>query len=146
MESHWTHSTMSYPRGTTLDNFHITIHKNTSLLSLGKSWLLTNLVYHVLEVNNRFHSTIKINSLQLKNTHISDILSKVCIFLGTPPCTDITASFWGMWPKTHISQNKHTLYFLPITVSFLTYLVIFTHDKTLLIFQLSLTYPFHLCD
>ena len=99
--------TMSYPQGTTLDNFHLTtIHKNMSLSSLDESWLLTNLLYHVLEVNNHFHSTIKINLLQLKNTHISDILSKARIFLGTPPCTDVTASFWGVRVKnSHLSEQ-----------------------------------------
>ena len=50
-----------------------------------------------------------------------------------------------MQVTTHISLNKHLLYFLPIIVSFLTYLVIFIPDKTLLIFQLSLAYPCHVC-
>ena len=51
-----------------------------------------------------------------------------------------------MQAKTHIFLNDDLLYFLPITVSFLTYLVIFTPDKTLLIFQLSLTYLFHVSN
>ena len=48
-----------------------------------------------------------------------------------------------MQVKTHIMQNKQGLWFLHITVSFHAYLFIFTHDETLLIFLLSLTYPFH---
>ena len=43
-------------------------------------------------------------------------------------------------------KQLHLLYFLPIIVSFLTYLVIFAPDKTLLIFWLSLTYLFHVYD
>ena len=43
-------------------------------------------------------------------------------------------------------QNNQRLCFLHIMVSFHTYLVIFTHDKTLLIFLLSLTYPFYACN
>ena len=48
--------------------------------------------------------------------------------------------------KTHISTNEYSTHFLLITVSFLTYLVIFTPDKMLLIFQLSLMFPFHIYD
>ena len=51
-----------------------------------------------------------------------------------------------MQMETHIFLNNNLLYFLPIMVSFLTYLIIFTPDKALLIFQLSLTYPFHVYD
>ena len=51
-----------------------------------------------------------------------------------------------MQAKTHVSLNDYLLYFLPITVSFLTYLIIFTPDKTLLIFWLSLTYLFYVYD
>ena len=43
-------------------------------------------------------------------------------------------------------QACYLLCFLLIMVSFLTYLIIFTPDKTLLIFQLSLTYPSHVYD
>ena len=50
-------------------------------------------------------------------------------FSGTSPCADVIASFWGMQAKTHVSLNNHILYFLPIMESFLTYLVILTHDK-----------------
>ena len=45
--------------------------------------------------------------------------------------------------KTHVFLNGYLLCFLLITVSFLTYFVILTPDKTLLIFPLSLTYLFH---
>ena len=45
--------------------------------------------------------------------------------------------------KTHISTNEYLAHFLLITVSFLTYLVIFTPDKMLLIFMLSWTSLFH---
>ena len=48
-----------------------------------------------------------------------------------------------MWAKMHIFSNDYLLCFLLITVSFLTYLVILTPDKALLIFQLSLIYLFH---
>ena len=48
-----------------------------------------------------------------------------------------------MLAKTQVFLNGYLLCFLLITVSFLTYLIIFTPDKTLLIFQLSLTYPIH---
>ena len=51
-----------------------------------------------------------------------------------------------MQVKTHVSLNDYLLYFLPTTLSFLTYPVIFAPDKALLIFQLSLTYPFHVYD
>ena len=56
--------------------------KYALLFSPGKSQQLTNLLYHVLRVNNHFCLAIKINLLQLKNTHISNILPKACIFLG----------------------------------------------------------------
>ena len=45
--------------------------------------------------------------------------------------------------RTHIYLHEYSMSFLPITVSFLTYLVIFTPDKILLILWLSLTYLFH---
>ena len=41
--------------------------------------------------------------------------------------------------KTHGITIEYLLHFLPIAVSFLTYLIIFTPDKTLLIFQSTLT-------
>ena len=41
--------------------------------------------------------------------------------------------------KTHIHTIEYLLHFPLIVVSFLTYLIIFTPDKTLLIFQPSLT-------
>ena len=76
---------MSYPQGTTSNNFHFgTIEKNTLLFSPDKSWQLANLLYHVLRLNKHFHLAIKINLLQLRNTHIFDILSKACIFMGLP--------------------------------------------------------------
>ena len=48
-----------------------------------------------------------------------------------------------MQVKTHVFSNNNLLCFLLIMVSFLTYLIIFTPDKTLLIFWLSLTYLFY---
>ena len=48
-----------------------------------------------------------------------------------------------MQMETHVFSNEYLLCFLLITVSFLTYLIIFTSDKILLILWLSLTYPFH---
>ena len=36
--------------------------------------------------------------------------------------------------KTHVSLDEYLLCFQPIAVSFLTYLIIFTPDKILLIF------------
>ena len=48
--------------------------------------------------------------------------------------------------KRSIHQYKWRLCFLHIAVSFHAYLVIFTCDKTLLIFLLSLTYLFHACN
>ena len=41
--------------------------------------------------------------------------------------------------KTHIYTIEYLLHFPLIVVSFLTYLIIFTPDKTLLISQSSLT-------
>ena len=138
--------TMSYPQGTTLHNFHsITLHRSTSLFSQDGSWQLTNLLYHVLRDSSYFHLIIKINLLQLKNTPISDILALTCAFLGTPPCTDITASFSHMWVKTRDVQKWQELHFLHIMVRFHTYLFIFIHDKTLLVFMLSLTHPHYVC-
>ena len=138
--------TMSHPWGTTLHNFHfITIHRDTSLFSQDGSWQLTNLLYHVSKVNCDFHLAITINLLQLKNTHISDILVLTCTFLGTPLCTDITASFSHMWVKTHNIQKWQELHFLLIMVRFHNHLFIFIHDKTLLIFMLSLTHPHYVC-
>ena len=60
------------------------ILKITSLSTPGKSLSLANLLYHILGVDNHFCLAIKINLLQLKNTHISNIVSKACIFLGLP--------------------------------------------------------------
>ena len=138
--------TMSYPWGTTLHNFHsTTIHRNASLFSQDGSWQLINLLCHVLRVNSHFHLAIKINLLQLKNTHISDILVLMHAFLGTPPHADIIASFWDMQVTTHNVQKQQELCFLHITVRFHTYLFIFTHDKILLIFMLSLTHPHYVC-
>ena len=134
--------TMSYPWGTTLHNFYFTtIHRNASLFSWDGSWQLINLLYHVSRVNYHLHLAIKINSLQLKNAHISNILVLACIFLGTPPHADVIASFWGMQVKTDKIQKQQELHFLHITVRFCTYLFIFVHGKTLLIFMLSLTHP-----
>ena len=139
--------TMSYLQGMTLHNFHITtIHINASLFSWDESWQLTNLLYHVLRVNYHLHLAIKINLLQLKNTHISDILVLVCILLGTPPHADVIASFWGMQVKTHNIQKWQELCFLHIMVQFHTYLDIFIHSKTLLIIMLSLTHPHYICN
>ena len=45
---------------------------------------------------------------------------------------------------THICLHEYSMSFLPIMVSFLIYLVIFTPDKIPLILQLSLTYLFHI--
>ena len=64
-----------------------------------------------------------------------------CAFLETPPCADIIASFWVMWVKTQNVQNQQHWCFQDITVSFYTYLFISIHDRTLLIFKLSLTCP-----
>ena len=47
--------------------------------------------------------------------------------------------------NSHLSEQLHTV-FSTYHVSFLTYLVILTPDKTLQIFLLSLTYPFHVHD
>ena len=145
MKNHRSCSMMSYPWGSASDNFHLaTIHKDTSLFSPGESWLLINLLYHVLGANNHFHLSIKINLLQQKNTHISDILCFACAFLGDSPtcwCHSLILSYVSK--NSHLFELLHLLYFLPITVSFLTYLVIFTPDKTLLIFRLSLTDLFH---
>ena len=109
------------------------------------SWLLTNLLYHVLRVNSHYCLAIKINLLQLKITHISDILVLMCTFLGTPLHTDVIASFWDMQVNTHNIQKWQELCFLHITVRFHTYLFIFIHDKTLLIYMLSLTHPHYVC-
>ena len=59
-------------------------HKNASLFHLDESWQLTNLLYHVSRVDYHFHLAIKIDWLQLKNTHIYNILFLACIFLGLP--------------------------------------------------------------
>ena len=53
--------------------------------SLDESWLLANLLYHVSGVYNCFHLTINVNLLQLKNTHISDILVFMHTFLEDSP-------------------------------------------------------------
>ena len=116
--------------------------QNTLLSSPGKSWLLINLLYHVLGTNNHLHLSIKFDLLRLRNTHISNMFLFTCTFLGNFPmlwCHSLTLRH----AKTHVFLNDNLLYFLPIAVSFLTYLIIFTPDKTLLIFWLSLTYPFH---
>ena len=51
-----------------------------------------------------------------------------------------------MRAKLTFFTTNHPLCFLLITVSFLTYLVILTTDKTLLTLWLSLTYLFHVYD
>ena len=65
---------MSYPKGTTLDKVQ-QFTKTHHILVLDESWPLNNLLYHNLGVNNSFNLAIKINLLQLKYSHISDILS-----------------------------------------------------------------------
>ena len=134
--------TMHHPWGATLHMFHsIIIHRNALLFSQDGSWHLTNLLYHVFRVNSHFHLDIKIKLLQLKNTHISDILVAMHAFPGTPPHADVTASFWSMRVITLDIQKYQELCFLHITVRFHTYFLIFRHDKTLLIFTPSLTHP-----
>ena len=146
MENHPSCSIMSYPWGTTSDNFHLTTsHKDTSLFSPGGSWLLTNLLYHILGVNNHSYISIKFNLLQLRNTHISDILL-LCICFSEKLPHALTSQLHFETCKWKLFLNGYLLSFLLITVSFLTYLIMFTPDKTLLIFQLSLTYPFHVYD
>ena len=143
MEDHPLCSTMSYPWGTTSGNFHLpTIHKNTLLFSLDKSLSLTNLLYHVLGVNNHFCLAIKINLLQLKKySHLWQLRSLCALFWGTPPCADVIASFWDMWVKLTAYQADYTGVFLPILVRSHAYLFIFIHGKILLIFLLPLAYP-----
>ena len=51
------------------------------------------------------------------------------LFWETSQCADVTASLWDMQAKTHVFSNDNLLCFLLITVSFLTYLIIFTPDK-----------------
>ena len=110
--------------------------------SLDESLSLTNLLYHVLGVNNHFCLAIKINLLQLKKySHLWHLGSLCALFWGTPPCTDVIASFWDMWVKLTAYQSDYTGVFLPILIRFHAYLFIFIHGKTLLIFLLSLTYP-----
>ena len=127
MKNHWSCWIMSYPQGNTSHNFHLTtIHKNTSLSSLGESRLLTYLLYHVLEVNNHFHSTIKINLLQLKNTYISDILWLMNTFLGdSPTCWHHSLILRYESKNSHLSEQTHFV--------FSTY-----HSKFFLLILLSL--------
>ena len=97
---------MSYPRGTTLNNFHFTkIHKNALPFSQDGSQQLANLLYHVSRVDCHLYLAIKINLLQLKDTRISNIFSLSACFSGTPPHADIIASFQGMQVKTHDIQR-----------------------------------------
>ena len=132
--------TLSYPQGTTLHIFYfITICKNASPFSQDRSWQLTNLLYHVLRVDYYFCIATKIFLLQLKILSFPTSLSSTHVFPGTPPCTDIIASFWVMWVKTQDMKLTH-LCFQLIMVSFYPYLFISIHGKTLLIFMLLLTH------
>ena len=80
-------------------------------------------------MNIRFKLPLKVILLQNRSTHIADISRLSVLFWGTTPCADITASFSGLWKKTHMLSNEFFLHFLPIVVSFSTYLIIFTSDK-----------------
>ena len=136
MENHQSCSILSYSRGTASDNFHLTTtQKNMLLFSPGKSRLLTNLLYHILGVNNHFYLSIKFYLLQLRNT--SPTFCSLYAFSEKLPHV--------LTSQPHFS-NDSLLCFILITVCFLTYLVIFTPGKTLLIFQLSLTCPFYVYD
>ena len=64
------------------------------------------------------------------HTHIFDIFSFECTFLGNflmHWCHSLTLRITA---KTHIYTIEYLLCFLLIVVSFLTYLIIFTPDKT----------------
>ena len=73
-----------FPQGTTSNNFHFTtIHKMHYLLvQTSPNNLLT--YFAMFSELTIIHLAIKINLLQLRNTHISNILSKVHIILGLP--------------------------------------------------------------
>ena len=96
----------------------------------------------ILGVNNHFHLAMRVNLLLLKNTHISNILAFNAHFSG-----DFPMHWHHNLILRHASENSHyakqRLCFLPIMVRFQVYLFIFTCDKALLIFWLSLTYLFH---
>ena len=67
MKNHLSCSAVSHPRGMTTDNFPS--HSYTQYMSLfspGRSWLLTNLLYYILEVDNHFWPSIKIKFTAVK--------------------------------------------------------------------------------
>ena len=127
-----------------LDNFPILQYH---ICRPDESWLLAKLLYHTLEVNNCFNLSLKIWFITAK---VYSYLQHLCqmhgLFWETTPHANVTASLWDMPLKTHISTNQYLAHFLLITVSFLTYLIIFAPDKMLLIFQLSLKCLFHIYD
>ena len=116
-------------------------YNNMSHFSPGKSWLLINLLYHVLGVNSCFFLSIKFNLLQLKILTIQTSCFFCALFWGTFPCADFTASFWDMQAKTHVSLNIHLLYFLPIMVNFLLILL----SLHLIKHYWSSGYHWHIC-
>ena len=108
--------TLSYPWITTLHLFYFTtIHRNVSLFSQDRSWLLTELLYHVLRVDYYFCLATKINVLQLKYSHLWHSGVYAC-FCGDSPtwrtCHNLPAWVHGLWHKPnwrqiHVPGNWH---------------------------------------
>ena len=93
----WPCTRLSYPWGTTLHTLYFTItFKHAPISGQGRSWHLTNLPYTMFkELVITSIWLIRNHFIAAKNTQISDILLVLhVLFLGTPPCTDIIASFW----------------------------------------------------
>ena len=128
-----------------LEDFHnivpqiVPLFYNATLSDSDKSWPSKQLVYHTLRASNRSELSLKIQFIKHRSTHISDIFMFERAFLGNFPmhwCHSLTLR---TTTRTHIYSNEYLQCFLLIVVSFLTYLIISTPDKTLLIFQSMLT-------
>ena len=80
-------------------------------LGQGWSWHLANLLYNILRATYYFCLAKNIILFQLKILTFPTFCWIHTLFLGTPPCADVIASFGLTWVKTH---NAYTRYLLGI--------------------------------
>ena len=135
---------LSYPWGTTLHILYFTtVQENTPFFGQGRSWHLTNLLYHVLRVSCYSCLAKKSHFIAAKNTHISNILYNLHGFPVDSPMCWCHSLIWTY--ASGDSRHPHMIYypqyccFHPIKVSLYTYSFILMHDRTPRILLLSLT-------
>ena len=108
----WPYSKLSYAQGTTLHILYFTtVHKNTAFLGQGRSWHLTNLLYHFLRVSYYSRLAKKNNFIAAKNTHISDILMVLWAFPGDSPTCWHHSLIWA-----YTSENSRCLHVISLTL------------------------------